>query len=91
MEKSTERNPSKHYNFVYFYFCLFLTQQEEDISAAVAKPTSKQDIPKEKDDKYRIEKKGTVLETHGYTLGKTIGTGTYGTVKVNSSSFFEFQ
>lgn len=28
------------------------------------------------------KKKRTVLETHGYTLGKTIGAGSYATVKV---------
>lgn len=28
------------------------------------------------------ERKTTVLETHGYKLGKTIGTGSYATVKV---------
>ena len=28
------------------------------------------------------EKKVTVLESHGYTLGKTIGVGTYAAVKV---------
>ncbi|KAL0279359.1 UNVERIFIED_CONTAM: hypothetical protein PYX00_000938 [Menopon gallinae] len=31
------------------------------------------------------DKKLTVLETHGYTLGKTIGTGSYATVKVARS------
>lgn len=31
----------------------------------------------------KLEKKLTVLESHGYALGKTIGTGSYATVKVN--------
>lgn len=35
----------------------------------------------EKDDE-KPEKKLTVLETHGYALGKTIGAGSYATVKV---------
>lgn len=30
----------------------------------------------------KSEKKLTVLESHGYVLGKTIGTGSYATVKV---------
>lgn len=36
----------------------------------------------ETEEKLQPEKKLTVLETHGYTLGKTIGTGSYATVKV---------
>lgn len=32
----------------------------------------------------KSEKKLTVLETHGYALGKTIGSGSYATVKVCS-------
>lgn len=31
----------------------------------------------------RTEKKATVLETHGYILGKNIGQGSYAIVKVN--------
>jgi len=40
----------------------------------------------------KSEKKLTVLESHGYTLGKTIGAGSYATVKVKSTpfSFFPF-
>lgn len=30
----------------------------------------------------KSEKKLTILESHGYTLGKTIGAGSYATVKV---------
>lgn len=30
----------------------------------------------------KLEKKLTILESHGYILGKTIGTGSYATVKV---------
>lgn len=30
----------------------------------------------------KAEKKLTVLETHGYILGRTIGSGSYATVKV---------
>ncbi|XP_048512798.1 testis-specific serine/threonine-protein kinase 4-like [Athalia rosae] len=33
----------------------------------------------------KSDKKLTVLETHGYTLGQTIGTGSYATVKVAKS------
>lgn len=32
------------------------------------------------------DKKPTVLETHGYYLGKTIGSGSYATVRVSTSS-----
>nr|XP_018906182.1 PREDICTED: testis-specific serine/threonine-protein kinase 4-like [Bemisia tabaci] len=32
-----------------------------------------------------VERKATVLENHGYSLGKTIGTGSYATVKVANS------
>ncbi|XP_011696629.1 PREDICTED: testis-specific serine/threonine-protein kinase 4-like [Wasmannia auropunctata] len=38
----------------------------------------------EKNDE-KLEKKLTVLESHGYTLGKTIGAGTYATVKIAKS------
>lgn len=31
------------------------------------------------------DKKPTVLETHGYYLGKTIGSGSYATVRVSTS------
>lgn len=30
----------------------------------------------------QVERKQTVLETHGYAIGKTIGNGSYATVKV---------
>lgn len=43
--------------------------------------TSRDPAGEDKDDE-PIEKKQTVLETHGYSLGKTIGTGSYATVKV---------
>lgn len=35
----------------------------------------------EKNDE-KLEKKLTVLESHGYSIGKTIGAGSYATVKV---------
>lgn len=36
------------------------------------------------------DKKLTVLETHGYFLGKTIGTGSYATVRVrNHTTIFK--
>lgn len=35
----------------------------------------------------KSEKKLTVLESHGYTLGKTIGAGSYATVKVKPIPF----
>ena len=38
----------------------------------------------------KSEKKLTVLESHGYTLGKTIGAGSYATVKVKSTPFSFF-
>lgn len=34
-----------------------------------------------------VERKATVLENHGYSLGKTIGTGSYATVKVSKQHF----
>lgn len=34
----------------------------------------------------KVDKKLTVLESHGYFLGKTIGTGSYATVRVIISS-----
>lgn len=33
------------------------------------------------------DKKPTVLETHGYFLGRTIGTGSYATVRVRKGGF----
>ncbi|KAF7990059.1 hypothetical protein HCN44_009002 [Aphidius gifuensis] len=44
-------------------------------------------VSRVKDDKVDepVEKKQTVLETHGYSLGKTIGTGSYATVKIAQS------
>lgn len=35
-----------------------------------------------KNDEEDHQRKPTVLESHGYTLGKTIGVGTYASVKV---------
>lgn len=40
----------------------------------------------DKKDDENSEKKLTVLEAHGYILGKTIGAGSYATVKVISKS-----
>ncbi|KOC61080.1 Testis-specific serine/threonine-protein kinase 4 [Habropoda laboriosa] len=39
----------------------------------------------------KSEKKLTVLETHGYTLGKTIGAGSYATVKIAKSDRHDCQ
>ncbi|EGI59887.1 Testis-specific serine/threonine-protein kinase 4 [Acromyrmex echinatior] len=39
----------------------------------------------------KSEKKLTVLESHGYTLGKTIGAGSYATVKVAKSDRYGYQ
>ncbi|XP_011307163.1 testis-specific serine/threonine-protein kinase 4-like [Fopius arisanus] len=36
--------------------------------------------------KQEIDRKQTVLESHGYTLGEIIGTGSYATVKIANSS-----
>lgn len=36
----------------------------------------------------KSDKKFTVLESHGYALGKTIGAGSYATVKVITHSFY---
>jgi len=38
----------------------------------------------------KSEKKLTVLESHGYALGKTIGAGSYATVKVIYRILFSF-
>jgi len=38
----------------------------------------------------KSEKKLTVLESHGYALGKTIGAGSYATVKVIYHILFSF-
>lgn len=38
----------------------------------------------------KSEKKLTVLESHGYVLGKTIGAGSYATVKVIIFTFCTF-
>lgn len=38
----------------------------------------------------KSEKKLTVLESHGYALGKTIGAGSYATVKVIHPSYLPF-
>lgn len=43
-------------------------------------PKSLLKLVEDKNDK--SEKKLTILESHGYTLGKTIGAGSYATVKV---------
>jgi hypothetical protein len=37
-----------------------------------------------KNDRNKEERKLSVLESRGYVLGKTIGVGTYATVKVNT-------
>ncbi|KYN19481.1 PREDICTED: testis-specific serine/threonine-protein kinase 3-like [Trachymyrmex cornetzi] len=39
----------------------------------------------------KSEKKLTVLESHGYTLGKTIGAGSYATVKIAKSDRYDYQ
>ncbi|XP_033174302.1 testis-specific serine/threonine-protein kinase 4 isoform X2 [Bombus impatiens] len=39
----------------------------------------------------KLEKKLTILESHGYTLGKTIGTGSYATVKIAKSNRHDCQ
>ncbi|KAG5329901.1 TSSK4 kinase, partial [Acromyrmex charruanus] len=39
----------------------------------------------------KLEKKLTVLESHGYTLGKTIGAGSYATVKIAKSDRYGYQ
>ncbi|KYN32878.1 Testis-specific serine/threonine-protein kinase 4 [Trachymyrmex septentrionalis] len=44
----------------------------------------------EKNDE-KSERKLTVLESHGYTLGKTIGTGSYATVKIAKSDRYNYQ
>lgn len=41
----------------------------------------------DKKDDEKLEKKLTVLESHGYILGKTIGAGSYATVKVMYSKY----
>lgn len=48
-----------------------------DIASHETPSTSGKPIEKKNDDK-----KQTVLEKHGYALGKTIGNGSYATVKV---------
>lgn len=47
----------------------------------------------DKKDDEKSEKKLTVLESHGYILGKTIGAGSYATVKVmySKSTLFPFK
>ncbi|CAL1682715.1 unnamed protein product [Lasius platythorax] len=45
----------------------------------------------DKKDDEKSEKKLTVLESHGYTLGKTIGAGSYATVKVAKSNRHDCQ
>lgn len=40
------------------------------------------------DENAKNQKKLTVLEKHGYTLGKTIGVGAYATVKVSTQPRF---
>lgn len=57
-------------------------------SAAVDVPSTSGNnntISHEKDDE-KFERKRTVLETHGYAIGKTIGNGSYATVKVFKST-----
>ncbi|XP_057324712.1 testis-specific serine/threonine-protein kinase 4-like [Microplitis mediator] len=56
-------------------------------SAAVDVPSTSGNnntISFEKDDE-KLERKRTVLETHGYAIGKTIGNGSYATVKIADS------
>lgn len=44
---------------------------------------SKQDKPTDKKDKKKPkDQKLSVLETHGYTVGRSVGSGSYATVKV---------
>ncbi|EEB16115.1 cAMP-dependent protein kinase catalytic subunit, putative [Pediculus humanus corporis] len=68
-----------------------VTVRQNDSDGAVG-PDVEKNHPKpgvkskdETEEKLQPEKKLTVLETHGYTLGKTIGTGSYATVKVARS------
>ncbi|KAJ8681288.1 hypothetical protein QAD02_017075 [Eretmocerus hayati] len=49
-----------------------------------AKPSSHNSSKKTEDEE--VSKKLTVLESHGYTLGKTIGMGTYASVKIAKSN-----
>ncbi|XP_015592495.1 testis-specific serine/threonine-protein kinase 4-like [Cephus cinctus] len=51
------------------------------------KPTleKQQNNPVNEKDEDKPEKKLTVLETHGYALGRTVGAGSYATVKVAKS------
>lgn len=52
-----------------------ITQPKSNIAKEVMKS------PLEKSEEV-IERRLTVLETHGYVLGKCIGSGSYATVKV---------
>lgn len=45
--------------------------------------------PEDKNDE-KSGKKLTILESHGYTIGKTIGAGSYATVKVCYINLFFF-
>lgn len=62
--------------------------------ATVIKYTSNEQMADMKSDERehyeKSEKKLTVLESHGYCLGKTIGAGSYATVKVQLSTLLLF-
>lgn len=57
-----------------------LHNANQQIHAAVVVPTNP--MVSEVHDPVKPVKKATVLETHGYALGKNIGQGSYATVKV---------
>ncbi|XP_067002226.1 testis-specific serine/threonine-protein kinase 4-like [Anabrus simplex] len=52
-----------------------------DIKVGALEKADEQDVI----DASKADRKPTVLETHGYTLGRTIGSGSYATVKVARS------
>lgn len=57
------------------------------IKYTLNKPVLSMKSTDDKKDDEKSEKKLTVLESHGYILGKTIGAGSYATVKVMYSKF----
>lgn len=62
--------------------------QEKEQSKEKSKQ-KEQEKPKEKS-KAKEHNKLSVLETHGYSVGRSVGSGSYATVKVKKTVQYEF-
>lgn len=61
---------------------------EEKKSAIEASSTRDASTVETIENESKANRKPTVLESHGYALGRTIGAGSYATVKVSRTFYF---